>query len=290
MLLAGTLRHLPSRTDTEIQLDLRVDAISMSAFTRSCLTKIAAEMQRDLILSTVHRLTLNGWPQRCTNIPRIARNYWDFRDELSIDDDLLMKGKIVVILTLCRDSIMEDLHKNHEGINKAISLARTCVYWPGMEADITDYIKRCLMCIDSSNLPVETLHPNEVPPGPCVKVGMDFFQDEFRKKHLIIADYFSKFPYVYPVASSHHFKTINYIRELFTTEGIPTIVMSDNGPPFNGNDFKRFSREFDFIHTTSSPHFHQSNGFIKAMVKKVKNAHRKIDGSPTAHARVLLQL
>ena len=80
-----------------------------------------------------------------------------------------------------------------------------------MEADIADYIKRCLTCIDSSNLPVETLHPHEIPPGPWVKVGMDFFQDDFRKKHLIIADYFSKFPYVYPVASSHHFKTINYL-------------------------------------------------------------------------------
>ena len=30
----------------------------------------------DPILSTVHRLTLNGWPNRCTNIPRITRNYW----------------------------------------------------------------------------------------------------------------------------------------------------------------------------------------------------------------------
>ena len=122
-------------------------------------------------------------------------------------------------LTSCRDSIMEDLHRSHEGINKAMSLARTCVYWPGMEADITDYIKRCLTCIDSSNLPVETLHPHEVPPGPWVKVGMDFFQDDFGKKHLIVADYFSKFPFIYPVRSSHHFKTIMYLWELFTTEG-----------------------------------------------------------------------
>ena len=166
MLLAVALSHLPSRTDTEIKLDLRVNAISMSAFTRSHLMKIAAEMQRDPILSRVHRLTLDGWPQRHTNVPRITRNYWDFRYELSIDDDLLMKGERVVILTSCRDSIMEYLHKSHEGNNKAMSLARTCVYWPGMEADITDYIKRCLTCINSSHLPVETLHPHEVPPGP----------------------------------------------------------------------------------------------------------------------------
>ena len=69
MLLADTLSCLPSRTDTEIKLDLRVDAISKSEFTRSCLIKIAAKMQRDPILSTVHRLTLNSWPQRHTNVP-----------------------------------------------------------------------------------------------------------------------------------------------------------------------------------------------------------------------------
>ena len=98
------------------------------------------------------------------------------------------------------------------------------------KADVTDYIKQCLMCIECSNLPVETLQPHEVPPRPWVKTGVDFFQDHLGKKHLIVADYLGKFPYVFPVASAHHFKTIIYLRELFSAEGVPTIVMSDNGP------------------------------------------------------------
>ena len=247
MLLADALSCLPSWTDRQIQLDLRFNAIS----TRSHLTNIAAETQWDPILSTAHRLILNGWPNRCTNIPRISKNYWDFHDELSIKDDLLMKGKWVVILPSCWDSIMDNAE-----INKALALARTCVYWPGMEADVTDYTKRCLMCIKCSNLPVETLHPHKVPPGPWVKIGMDFFQDHHGKKYLIVADYFRKFPYVFSVASAHHFKTIYHLWELFTVEGIPIILMSDNVPPFNGDKFKRFAWEFDFVHTTSSPHFH----------------------------------
>ena len=95
---------------------------------------------------------------------------------------------------------------------------------------------------------------------------------------------------MFPVASAHHFKTITHLRELFAAEGIPTVVMSDNGPPFNGEEFRQFAHDFDFMHTTSSPHFHQSNGFIEAMVKKVKNAYKKTDGSPNAQARALLQL
>ena len=144
--------------------------------------------------------------------------------------------------------------------------------------------------LQSSNLPVKMLHPHEVPPGPWVKIGVDFFQDHLGKKHLIVADYFSKFPYVFPVASSHHFKTISHLQELFAAEGVPAIIMSDNGPPFNGDEFRQFSRDFDFIHTTSSPHFHQSNGFIESVVKKVKNAYKKTDRSPNAQAKALLQL
>ena len=165
---------------------------------------------------------------------------------------------------------MADLHGSHASINKAMDLARMCVYWPSMEADVTDYIKWCLTCIECSNLPVEMLKPHEVPPGPWVKIGVDFFQDHLGKNTLIVADYFSKFPYVFPVASAHHFKTITHLRELFAAEGIPVVVMSYNGPPFNGEEFRQFAHDFDLMHTTSSPHFHQSNGFIEAMVKKVQ--------------------
>ena len=105
-------------------------------------------------------------------------------------------------------------------------------------------------------MPVEMLHPHEVPTGPWVKLGMDFFQDDSGNKFLIIADYFSKFPFVFPVTLTHHNKTLRYLGGLFSTEGMPAIVMSDNRPPFNGEDFKCFTREFDFTHQTSSPHFH----------------------------------
>ena len=55
-----------------------------------------------------------------------------------------------------------------------------------------DYIKQCMTCIDNAKMPVETLHPHEVPAGPWIKVGMDFFQDDSGQKFLIVADYFSE--------------------------------------------------------------------------------------------------
>ena len=170
MLLADALSHLPSRANnTEIKLGLRVNAISFAAFSSSQLTKTITETQKDPILSTVHRLTLNRWLRVQRHVLRVAHNYWDFRDELSIEGDLLMKGERIIIPTSCRDSILADLHKSHEGANWSLSLAKMCVYWPGMEADMMDYIKRCVTCINNTKIPVETLHPHEVPAGPWIK-------------------------------------------------------------------------------------------------------------------------
>ena len=42
-----------------------------------------------------------------------------------------------------------------------------------------------------------------------------FFQDDSGQKFLIVADYFSKFPFIFPVTSTHHQKTLRYLRDLF---------------------------------------------------------------------------
>ena len=83
MLLTDALSRLPLRANnSEIKLNLRVDTISFAAFSSSQLTKTAMETQKDPILSTVHWLTLNGWPRVQRYVLRVACNYWDFRDEL----------------------------------------------------------------------------------------------------------------------------------------------------------------------------------------------------------------
>ena len=129
MLLADALSHLPSQTDTQIKLNLRVNAISISAFTRWLPDEdLQWKHNEDPILLTVRRLTLNGWPARCTNMPRIARNYWDFY-EMNSQLRMIYSWKVNKLssLHIAETAIMDDLHKSHAGINKALALARTCV-------------------------------------------------------------------------------------------------------------------------------------------------------------------
>ena len=97
----------------------------------------------------------NGTPssQWCTDSPwtvgltdKVVCPEWQDFTGASVTNSASMvisspRGNDVVIPLSCRDDIMADLHGSHAGINKAMDLARTCVYWPGMEADVTDYIK-----------------------------------------------------------------------------------------------------------------------------------------------------
>ena len=67
--------------------------------------KLKDSIQRDLILGTVYQLTQQGWPHQRRHMPHLARRYWDFRDELSKDDGLLLKGPRLIIKRMTKRSI-----------------------------------------------------------------------------------------------------------------------------------------------------------------------------------------
>ena len=67
----------------------------------------------------------------------------------------------------------------------------------------------------------------------------------------------------------------DHLEELFSAEGIPDEIMSDNGPPFNGKEFSSYLTGLGIRHTTSSPNYPQSNGFIERQIQTVKRLIEK---------------
>ena len=57
--------------------------------------------------------------------------------------------------------------------------------------------------------------------------------------------------------------------------------MSDNGPQFSSEEYKNFSRTWNFTHVTSSPNFPQSNGFAERMVQTAKKLLKKCEKDGT---------
>ena len=147
MLLADALSRCPSQASGEIKLSMRVNYI---AFSKAWIAKLKDTMREDPILGTVYQLTQQGWPHQRRHTPWMARVYWDFRDQLSTDEGLLLMGPRIVIPSCLHEEYLERLHQGHLPATKVQQNAHQHLYWPGLDADIVDYTRRCQECIRQS--------------------------------------------------------------------------------------------------------------------------------------------
>ena len=91
MFLADHLSRFPSRKENvPIELHQNIQNIH---FAPDKLNIVRGAMERDPICSTVYRLTLNVWPNSSLEVPHIACHFWGTRDELTIENGILLKGR-----------------------------------------------------------------------------------------------------------------------------------------------------------------------------------------------------
>ena len=57
-----------------------------------------------------------GWPETKEDVPSEIGRYFDFREELSIQDDILFKGNRVIVPVELRPHMIKQVHAIHLGI------------------------------------------------------------------------------------------------------------------------------------------------------------------------------
>ena len=199
MVLADCLSQFPSRKEyMPIELHQNIHNIH---FELDRLNIVRGAVERDPIHSTVYRLTLNVWPDRIQEVPRIARYFWGTWDELTVENGILLKGDSVCIPPELYERMLSDLHGNRRGIEKMRHLSQTTVYWPGLDAKITDYVNHCKTCTQyKAKQAVQPMLSGDVPDFPWQDLAADFFTYN-HKEYLLIVDTFSKYPFVYQASS-----------------------------------------------------------------------------------------
>ena len=117
----------------------------------------------------------------------------------------------------------------------------------------------------------ERLIPTEVPPRAWHTIGTYLFTLD-GSEYLLVADCYSNYPFIRPIpkgrSTSHTVAQI--MKQIFSEQGIPDVVRSDNGPHYSGQAFHDLAIDLDFQRVTSSPHYPRSNGFVESQVKSTK--------------------
>ena len=66
------------------------------------------------------------------------------------------------------------------------------------------------------------------------------------------------------------------LKSIFVRHGIPSILISVNGPPFNSNEFDHFTKSWNIENNTFSPYLGLSNGMVQRAIATIKNAFKNV--------------
>ena len=252
----------------------KIQDINQMVASKDKLARLKDETSKDEVLQAVKASIQCGWPERKSNLPAAVTPYFPFRNELVVQDGVVLRGDRVVISSTLRKETIQDLHAAHQGIESTLKRARGSIYWPNMNNEVKDYISRCDICLAyAPRQQKEPLLCHEVPDHPWAKVATDLFQLE-NKDYLVTVDYFSDFFEVDRLYSTTSETVIKKLKGHFARYGIPDEIISDNGSQFTAEEFRVFAQAYGFKHTRTSPHHHQSNGKAESAVKQAKKTLR----------------
>ncbi|XP_060094825.1 uncharacterized protein K02A2.6-like, partial [Heteronotia binoei] len=182
-------------------------------------------------------------------------------DELSTHKGCLLWGNRVVIPKPLQVQVLRALHEAHPGIVRMKALARSYVWWPGLDAEIEAWVKRCPTCqVSRPDPPRGPVQSWESTKTPWSRLHMDFAGPFHGWTLLILVDSYSKWLEVVQVPSPSSQATITALRAIFATHGLPETIVTDNGTAFTSAVFQDFLARNLIRQIRSAPFHPATNG------------------------------
>ena len=132
-------------------------------------------------------------------------------------------------------------------------------------------VQSCCACLISTpESKRESLLMSLLPKASRSDASMDFAEFPNSEYLLIITDDYSRYPVVETVKSTSANTVIPIVDKVFSEFGIPDVVKTDNGPPFNSSAFQSFAQILGFQHRKVTPRWPRANGEVERFVRTVK--------------------
>lgn len=231
-----------------------------------------------------------GWPDSKKRIinPEVAK-YFAQRDHFNLIQGCIFYGERILIPTIYRNRILEELHIGHPGIVRMKLLARSKVFWHQIDSDIENVVKKCDACAKAGKSPIKcSLQSWPIANSPMNRIHIDYAGPIDESFYFVAVDAFSKWPEIFRTKSTMTIKTIEMLEEIFTRYGYCSTLVSDNGPQFTADAFKNYCLSKGIEHIRTAPYHPQSNGQAEKFVDLLKTGLRKAKGNADEKLREFL--
>lgn len=121
--------------------------------------------------------------------------YRPFKYEYSFHGEILLRGTRIVVPSFLRNRFLVLAHESHPGVERMKRLLRGRVWWPGMDNDATEFVKKCTSCIlVTKTNHCEPIKRRDLPTGPWLDLAIDFCRPLPSGHYLLVViDYYSRF-------------------------------------------------------------------------------------------------
>ena len=153
------------------------------------------------------------------------------------------------------------------------------MWWPGIDSDIERTVNSCDMCRRSRHKPTEApLQPWSFPDRPWSRVHIDYAGPVMGKMILVVIYAPSKWIEAYTTSGSTSAITISKLKWIFSSHGIPDVIVSDNATGFVSEEFQSVCRRNGIKQVTSAPHHPATNGLAERAVDILKGGVQRLQG------------
>ena len=256
-----------NNSSTPLNYTISIDEVLCSNVQISItgIEKIRQETSKDVTLQHLKCIITYGWPVTQRECSKNLHMFWNYRDELSVENLMVFKGDRIVVPATLQHTILRHFHEAHMGREKMLLHARSAVLF------VLDLLQ--MLTTWQKHTPKHGQYQILVHEPTAIQLWSKLVSDIFdikRKSYIIIADYYSRFPYVKQLPNITSRSIINVFKPLFVDYGFCDILVTDNH--MGHRNLKLF---FETAPSNILPAVQctlpQSNGFAESMVKVMKN-------------------